>query len=171
MFKKIAARIGATLAAAALVGSVYGALPAGTANAKIDGCDVSYPQVRTTTAVSAPYGVSSSVADLITVKVINTSNQDCFNPMVIITPRDGTVFHSIVSTTGGWECTTPGVGNAGPTYCHNDMLSKYSSNTIRVRYDREVPRGPVSGTASSELVFDQCNNTLKEGDSAICVVQ
>lgn len=169
MLKKFAARIGATVSAAALVGSVFAAVPAGPANAAVY-CTIGYPQARTTTAVSAPYGVSASVADQITVKAINSTSQVCIEPRVIIYPREGFVFHSIVSTTGGWLCKTPVPGDAGPTSCINETLPKYSSSTIRLRYDRVTPGGPVSGTASSELILGNDCPVLTLEDPAVCSV-
>lgn len=156
MFKSIAARLGATAASLALMGTAFAAIPAETVSAGIAGCPVGYPQIRTTTAVAAPYGVSASVADQITVKVINSSSTPCEDPVVTIYPREGFVFHSIVSTTGGYMCETPGAGNPGPVQCYADTIAKYSSSTIRVRYDRITPGGAVSGTASSEVDFDDC---------------
>ncbi len=165
MLKNLAARIGATVTAAAVVGSVFAAIPTSVANA-ISECDLSYPQARTTTTVSAPYGVSASAADLITVKVINTTGQTCFEPIVVIYPREGTVFHSIVSTTGGWLCKTPPIGEAGFTSCINENLAPNSATTIRVRYNRVSPGSPVSGTASSELILTSCRSVL--GGSSVC---
>lgn len=166
MLKSLAARLGATATSLALMGAVYAAIPAGTVSA-LEECPLEYPQVRTGTTISAPYGVSASRADLITVKVVNTTGIECDDPVVVITPREGFVFHSIVSTTGGWMCQNPLVpfltleGSGvivpeGTVVCHNEILKKYSSNTIRVRYDRITPGGPVSGTASAELSFDDC---------------
>ncbi len=168
MLKKFAARVGATVTAAALVGSVFAAIPADVANAVIQ-CDLEYPAARTTTSVSAPYGVSASAADQITVKVINTSSQTCYEPRVVIYPREGTVFHSIVSTTGGWMCKAPPVGEPGPTYCDNETLAKKSSATIRLRYDRVSFGSPVSGTASSELIIEDDCPVVTLEDPSVCV--
>ncbi len=156
MLKSIAARLGATAVSLALMGTAFAAIPAGTVHAGIVGCPVEYPKIRTTTSVAAPYGVSASVADQITVKVINSSSTPCDDPVVTIYPREGFAFHSIISTTGGYLCETPGAGNPGPVVCHADVIAKSSSSTIRVRYDRVTPGGAVSGTASSEIDFDDC---------------
>lgn len=153
MLKSIGARLGATATALALVGASYAAIPAAPAFAGISACHEENPQIRTQTTISTPYGVSASKADLINTKVINGTNETCYDVTVTIHSRDGFVFHSIQGGTGNWMCETPIPGEPGDVECHADVLAKNSSSTIKVRYDRVVPGAPVTGTAGAELSF------------------
>lgn len=100
---------------------------------------------RTTIHTSAPYGTSASVADLYSVKVINTG-QACLNGAVIITPRTGYAFGSIFFANGGWTCVPLPAGDLGPTVCTNPVVAGSSSSTIRVQYNKV---GPASGVATA----------------------
>lgn len=153
MLKSIGARLGATATALALVGASYAAIPAAPAFAGVTACHDENPQIRTQTTISTPYGLSASKADLINAKVINSSNENCYDVTVTIHSRDGFVFHSIQGSTGAWMCETPIAGEPGDVVCHTEVLPKYSSSTIKVRYDRVLPGGPVTGTAGAELDF------------------
>lgn len=93
---------------------------------------------RATITTSVPYGGSASVNDLYTVKVINTGAA-CLNGTVVITPRVGYGFGSIVSTNGGWTCTALPVGDLGPTTCATPIVAGSSISTIRVQYNKVAP--------------------------------
>ena len=86
MLKRIAALAGGSALAIALAGGVFGLGPAKSADA-VQNCVIGAPLVRTQTTVSAPYGVSSQVADLLTVKAINNSSKDCYGVGIVIHPR------------------------------------------------------------------------------------
>jgi len=125
--------------------------PVGGNNSETESTQYSTPDANVSiTASDSPDPVTNGGILLFTVDAANGGPDAAPNASVILAPHPSLVFLSIIAP-AGWNCTTPGVNNAGVTQCTKASMA--NAETAQFTLETRLLANGAGGTINSNFTI------------------